>query len=120
MGNWFTEFQRQKAWMTPYDEKREYKRYDLKAPVIYAYQDFDQFSKAQMYNYCEGGMWFEACDAIEPGSDIYIMMEDFSPDAIDAEFYDGYRAEVRWCRNIFLANNEESIVGVKYYKTIIK
>jgi hypothetical protein len=40
-------------------------------------------------------MCFEACNAIEPGSDIYIMMEDFSPDAIDAEFYDGNRAEVR-------------------------
>ena len=106
--------------MTRYDEKREYKRYNLKAPVIYAYQDSDQFSKAQMCNYCEGGMSFEARNAIEPGSDLYIMMEDFSPDAIDAEFYDGYRAEVRWCRKISFDNNEEFIVGVKYYKTIIK
>jgi len=106
--------------MTRYDEKREYKRYDLKSPVIYAYQDSDQFSKAQMRNYCKGGMCFEACNAIEPGSDIYIMMEDLSPDAIDAEFYDGYRAEVRWCRKISFDNNEEFIVGVKYYKTIIK
>jgi len=106
--------------MTRYEEKREYKRYDLKAPVIYAYQDSDQFSKAQMCNYCEGGMCFEACNAIEPGSDIYIMMENFSPDTIDAEFYDGYRAEVRWCRNISLENNKEFKVGVKYYKTIIK
>jgi hypothetical protein len=120
MGNCSTESQRQEAWMTLYDEKREYKRYDLKAPIIYAYQDSDQFSKAQMCNYCEGGMCFIACNAIEPGSDIYIMMEDFSPDAIDAEFYDGYRAEVRWCREISFDNNEEFIVGVKYYKTIIK
>ncbi len=106
--------------MTRDDEKREYKRYDLKAPIIYAYQDSDQFANAQMCNYCEGGMCFEACNAIEPGSDIYIMMENFSPDAIDAEFYDGYLAEVRWCRKIPLDNNEEFIVGVKYYKTIIK
>jgi hypothetical protein len=48
------------------------------------------------------------------------MMENFSPDPIDAEFYDGYRAEVRWCRNISLENNNEFKVGVKYYKTIIK
>jgi len=106
--------------MTRYEEKRGYKRYDFKAPVIYAYQDSDQFSKAQMYNYCEGGMCFEAHNSIEPGSDIYIMMEDFSPDAIDAEIYDGYRAEVRWCRKIFIDKNEEFIVGVKYYKTTIK
>ena len=103
-----------------YNEKREYQRYDLNAPVIYAYQDSDQFSKAQLCNYCEGGMCFKACNAIEPGSDIYIMMEDFSPDAANAEFYDGYRAEVRWCRNISLDNNEEFVVGVKYYKTIIQ
>jgi hypothetical protein len=47
-------------------------------------------------------------------------MEDFSPDAINAEFYDGYRAEVRWCRKSTLYNNEEFVVGVRYYKTIIK
>ena len=106
--------------MTRYDEKREYRRYDLKAAVIFAYQDSDQFSKAQMCNYCEGGMSFKACSAIEPGSDIYIMMEDFSPDAVNAELYDGYRAEVRWCRKISLNNYEEFVVGVKYYKTIIQ
>ena len=106
--------------MTGYDERREYERYDLKAPIIYAYQDSDQFSNAQMCNYCEGGMCFEAGNAIEPGSKIYIMMENFSPDAVDAEFYEGYRAEVRWCRKISLENKEEFAVGVKYYKTIIK
>ncbi len=106
--------------MTRYEEKRKYKRYELKTPVIYAYQDSDQFTKAQMCNYCEGGMCLEASNAIEPGSNIYVMMENFSPDTIDAEFYDGYRAEVRWCRNISLEINKEFKVGVKYYKTIIK
>ena len=106
--------------MTRYDEKREYKRYDLKSPVIYAYQDSDQFSKAQMCNYCEGGMCFEACNAIEPGSDIYIMMENFSPDAVGADFYDGYLAEVRWCRELIQENAADFMVGVKYYQTIIK
>ena len=106
--------------MARYDERRGYKRHDLRAPVIFAYQDSDQFTKAQMCNYCEGGMCIEASNAIEPGSNIYVMMENFSPDPIDAEFYDGYRAEVRWCRNISLENNNEFKVGVKYYKTIIK
>lgn len=106
--------------MTRYEEKREYKRFELKTPVIYAYQDSDQFTKAQMRNYCEGGMCFEACNEIEPGSNLYIMMENYSPDTIDAEFYEGYRAEVRWCRDISLENNKEFKIGVKYYKTIIK
>ena len=106
--------------MTRYEEKREYKRYELNTPVIYAYQDSDQFNKAQMRNYGEGGMCFEACNAIEPGSKIYIMMENFSPDTIDAEFYEGYRAEVRWCQKTSPENDSEFKIGVKYYKTIIK
>jgi len=48
------------------------------------------------------------------------MMEKFSPDAIDVESYDGCRAEVRWCRKVTLENNQKFLVGVKYYKTIIK
>ncbi len=106
--------------MTRYEENREYKRYELNTSVIYAYQDSDQFNKAQMRNYGEGGMCFEACSAIEPGSKIYIMMENFSPDTIDAEFYEGYRAEVRWCQKITPENASEFKIGVKYYKTIIK
>ena len=106
--------------MTRYDEKREYKRYDLRAPVIYAYQDSDQFSKAQMCNYCEGGMCFQACNALEPGSDIYIMMENFLPDTIDAEFYDGYLAEVRWCRKQSPEPAQPFLIGVKYYQTTIQ
>jgi hypothetical protein len=106
--------------MTRNQEKREYIRYELNTSVIYAYQDSDQFNKAQMRNYAEGGMCFEARNAIEPGSKIYIMMENFSPDTIDAEFYDGYRAEVRWCQKTFPENDSEFKIGVKYYKTFIK
>ena len=69
--------------MTPYEEKRKYKRYELKTRVIYAYQDSDQFTKAQMCNYCEVGMCIESSNAIETGSNIYVMMENFSPEQID-------------------------------------
>ena len=78
------------------------------------------FQKPKCATIARGACVFEARNAIEPGSDLYIMMEDFSPDAIDVESYDGYRAEVRWCRKITLDNNRKFIVGVKYYKTIIK
>ncbi len=106
--------------MRPYDERRKHDRHNLNAQIIYAFKDSDQFSKARMCNYCEGGMCFEVDDALVPGSDIYIMMEDFSPDAVDVEFYDGYLAEIRWCRKIAPEQNENFIVGVKYYKTCIK
>jgi len=106
--------------MTHNDEKREHVRYDLDTPIVYAFQDSDQFKPARLCNYCKGGMCFEAGDAIEPGSDIYIMMENFLPDSIDAEFYDGYLAEVRWCHKPSPEPVEQFFVGVKYYQTIIK
>ena len=106
--------------MAGYSDKREYERYDLDAPIVYAFQDSDQFNHARLCNYCKGGMCFQAGDAIEPGSDIYIMMENFSPDTIDVEFYDGYLAEVRWCRAHSIEPADQFLIGVKYYQTIIK
>lgn len=106
--------------MTHYNEKREYVRYDIDSPIIYAFQDSDQFKPARLCNYCKGGMCFKAGDAIEPGSDIYVMMENFLPDSIDADFYDGYLAEVRWCRKPLPQPAEQFLVGVKYYRTSIK
>jgi hypothetical protein len=105
--------------MTLYEEKRAYARYEHDTPIVYAFQDSDQFNKARLCNYCKGGMCFEARNALEPGSDIYIMMENYLPDADDAEFYDGYLAEVRWCRKTNMKKVDQFIVGVKYYQTII-
>jgi hypothetical protein len=80
--------------MTHYDEKREHVRYDLDTSIVYAFQNSDQFKPARLCNYCKGGMCFEAGNAIDPGSDIYIMMEDEPA--------------------------EQFLVGVKYYQTVIK
>lgn len=103
-----------------YDEKREHLRYDLNTPIIYAFHDSDEFFKARMCNYCKGGMCFESRDSLDPGSDIYIMMENFAPDSKDAEFYDGYLAEIRWCQKLSRGSAEQYKVGVRYYQTIIK
>jgi len=88
--------------------------------MVFAYHDSDLFYQAKMCNYCRGGMCFVSSNALAPGSDIYIMMENFSPDADGAEFYDGYLAEVRWCQKFQQEKAEEYKVGVKYYQTIIK
>ena len=101
------------------DEKREYERYDIDTAIVYALRDSDQFNPARLCNYCKGGMCFEAIKALEPGSDIYIMMENFTPDDVRADFYDGYLAEVRWCEKLSAPDNEQFRVGVKYYKTTI-
>ena len=106
--------------MTGTENKREYERFDLSAPMVYAYHDSDLFYQAQLCNYCKGGMCFLSGNALEPGSDIYIMMENFATDSVSAEFYDGYLAEVRWCRENAPENSTEYKVGVKYYQTVIR
>jgi hypothetical protein len=94
-------------------------RHDHHAVLIYAYHNTDQFFSAAMCNYSIDGMCFETPDEIDPGSDIYIMMENYSPDAIHAELYEGYFAEVLWCCQLSDADPPAYKVGVKYYKTVI-
>ena len=105
--------------MNKKDERRVFDRHDLDAPIVYAYQNTDQFINAEMCNYSKDGMCFKTTNEINPGSDIYIMMENYSPDTIHAELYEGYFAEVKWCRQPKEPKVPEYKVGVKYYKTMI-
>ncbi len=101
------------------DDRRIFDRTKNDAPIIFAYHNTDQFYHAVMCDYSKGGMCFKTPDGIDPGSDIYIMMENYSPDSIHAELYEGFFAEVKWCHpqpdNALLGYR----VGVKYYKTVI-
>ena len=105
--------------MNQKDERRVSERHDHHAAIIYAYHNTDKFFPAAMCNYSGDGMCFETPDAIIPGSEIYIMMENYAPDTIHAELYDGYFAEVLWCCRLTDADAPGYKVGVKYYKTVI-
>ena len=94
-------------------------RHDQHVAIIYAYHDTDQFFSAIMCNYSIDGMCFKTANAVDPGSDIYIMMENYSPDTIHAELYEGYFAEVLWCCRLTDDEAPGYKVGVKYYKTVI-
>ena len=63
------------AWMARFDDKREHERFDLNASMVYAFDDSDLFYQARMCNYCKCCMCFISDNVIEPGSDIYIMLE---------------------------------------------
>jgi len=101
-------------------DKREYERHALDIPIMYAYHNTDMFFNATMCNYCKNGMCFESADAVKPGEDIYIMLEDFSSEAIGTELYEGYLAEVRWCSKPSKPQVGMFKIGVKYYQTVIK
>jgi hypothetical protein len=105
--------------MNAKDERRVFERFDNDASIIYAYHNTDRFFQAMMCNFSKGGMCFKTPEAVDTGSDIYIMMEDYAPDTIQAELYEGYFAEVRWCCQLPDPEVPEYKVGVKYYKTVI-
>ena len=105
--------------MNQKDERRLSERHDHHAAIIYAYHNTDKFFPAVMCNYSSDGMCFQTLNQIGPGSNIYIMMEDYSPDAIHAELYEGYFAEVLWCCQLTEDDSPRYRVGVKYYKTVI-
>ena len=101
------------------DERRVFERYDNDASIVYAYHDTDRFFQAVMCNYSTEGMCFKTSKAVDPGSDVYIMMENYSPDTVHADLYEGYFAEVRWCQQLPSLEVPGYQVGVKYYKTVI-
>ena len=101
------------------DERREFERFEHTAAIVYAYHNSDKFYKARMCNFCKTGMCFESAAAVDPGSDIYIMMEDFLSDSLSSEIYEGYLAEVLWCQELADADPSLFKIGVKYYQTII-
>jgi hypothetical protein len=101
-------------------ERRVFERYDNAAPIVYAYHDTDHFFQAVMCNYSNEGMCFKTSEAVDPGSDIYIMMENYSPDALHADLYEGYFAEVKWCQQLQPHEVAGYHIGVKYHKTVIE
>jgi hypothetical protein len=105
--------------MNQKDERRVSERHDHHAAIIYAYHNTDRFFPAAMCNYSKDGMCFKTPDSIDPGSEIYIMMENYAPDTIHAELYEGYFAEVLWCCQLEDPDPPGYKVGVKYYKTVI-
>jgi len=100
-------------------ERRVFDRYTYDAPIVYAYHDTDHFFNAVICNYSNEGMCFNTSQAVAPGSDIYIMMENYSPDAFHAELYEGHFAEVRWCQQLQPHKVPRYQVGVRYHKTLI-
>jgi hypothetical protein len=106
--------------MNQRNDRRACERLEHRAPVVFAYRDSDQFHQARICNLCPAGMCFETETAVAQGSEIYIMMENYAPDDIGAEIYDGYFARVCWCRASPEGEKDRYQVGVQYYRSEIR
>ncbi len=97
-------------------ETRNYKRCSFEAPITFSNvgsQDNNEI-RAQMFNFSNGGMYFESNLEVNQGSDIFIKMVSIPPEFPNPENLEGWRAEVRWCREIFNSDNFCYGIGVRY------
>ena len=97
---------------------RAYGRNAYKAPIMIAKDNTEYYHRATMHNYSEKGMYFESDYDPKPGSTISILMENHSPSASGPETFVGYRAKVRWTKEILDEYTFYYGVGVEIFKPI--
>ena len=81
--------------MASRQDSRKTARFKHVAPVILEKGNSGRYYVASMYNYSSGGLYIETDFDSEPGTEVFVMLDD-SPYAADLEYY---RAQVKWCRN---------------------
>ena len=104
--------------MAVWTEKRAYNRFVHREPIGYAYRSIEKSYRAEMVNYSEGGAYFKSAVALRPGQNIYVRIENLSEDAVLPEQYEGYHAEVSYCKKLGKADARFYGIGVQYLQKI--
>lgn len=80
--------------------RRVYPRRYYDAPIIYRRMPADNYFHSRMYNYSEGGIYFESSKPLKVGSVIDIVMVNYSPGSYGPEAFKYYIARVKWHHEI--------------------
>ena len=94
----------------PAHSKRIFPRNRYEAPIQYLYLQPDRYYNSRMYNFSQGGMYFEPFQSLELNKQINIIMPNYSPDAKGPEAFQSYLAVIRWCQK--LSDEKASRYGV--------
>ena len=97
-------------------ENRESERRKHDAALLYAFNDSENYYSATMCNYGDDGMCFVAGYSLEPGSEIFIRMENFPEEAVGHNIKEWYNAVVQWCEPMPDSDAFFYKVGVRYSK----
>ena len=97
-------------------EKREFERRKHEAALLYAFHESEVYYSATLCNYGDDGMCFLAGYSLEPGSKIFIRMENFPDEAVGHDIKEWYHAVVQWCEPMQDSDAFFYRVGVKYSK----
>jgi hypothetical protein len=108
--------------MKNFQEKRANQRCRHEAVVTCAHFNSDRFYRAQTTNHSREGISFESDFPLKPGSDIYIRVENYTPNASVPKVCccGGIRhialAEVKWCNELPGRGGCHYQIGLKYHQ----
>lgn len=80
--------------------RRIFPRLKYEAPIRYAKLTRDHYYESRIYNFSKGGIYFQPDSAIEPESEVGIVMENYSPGIFGPEAYRFYLVRIKWCGEI--------------------
>ena len=103
--------------MTDYN-RRAYERYDYEAEVRYAYSGEEKYYDAKVYNYSNGGMYFQTEYPVKEGSKLYIKMKNYDASGSGPEAYEGYYGDVKWYARYPGSDTPYYGVGVGYKEPV--
>jgi ribosomal protein L37AE/L43A len=93
--------------------RRNFPRNQLEAPIQYLYSKPDRYFNSRIYNYSQGGMYFEPLNSLEPNSQINIIMPNYSSQTDGPETFQSYLAVIRWCQRLSDEQSARYGVGVE-------
>lgn len=76
------------------------------------------YHHAKLYDYSTRGFYFESDFKPEPGTVVHIYMNKYSPKAPAPENCKGYRARVKWCKDILDEFTFYHGIGVEIFGSI--
>ena len=78
--------------------RRIFPRKQCEAPIQYLYLQPDRYYNSRIYNFSEGGLYFEPFQPLEINSQVNIIMPNYAPDTDGPEAFQSYLAVIRWCQ----------------------
>ncbi|MBF0227179.1 MAG: PilZ domain-containing protein [Desulfobacterales bacterium] len=90
---------------------RLYERYPLDSSIIFLNYQSNKVYDASMFNFSQGGMYFETKSKIIAGTKLFIKQKNYFEEVFPPS---ECQAEVRWCKEITNPKLCEYGIGVKY------
>ena len=94
--------------------RRAFRRSHYEAPIKYLNGDPDYYYKCRMFNFSEGGLYFEPLHSFAPEAQVTIVMDNHSPGSYGPEAYRSYLGSVRWCQELSHADPQRFAIGVEF------